>query len=77
MMTVDDAVRTRIKELLQEKKKKVCSVCLAGGITPSTVYSFLCEDTAHIQLNTIKQICMGFGITLSEFFNRPYFDDYE
>ena len=76
-MTVDNAVRIRIHELLKEKKKTVSSVCLDGGITPSTLYSFLCGDTAHIQLNTVKQVCMGFEITLSAFFDAPYFDDYE
>ncbi|MBQ2735056.1 MAG: helix-turn-helix transcriptional regulator [Clostridia bacterium] len=76
-MTIDDAVRTRVQELLKEQQTKIATVSLAGGLTPSTVYDFMRGTTQHIQLNTVKQLCMGFGITLAEFFDRAYFDDYE
>ncbi len=76
-MKVDDAARQRIKELLLEKNTNVSEVCLKSGLTPSTVYDFMHGTTAHIQLNTIKQICMGFDIRVAEFFDKPDFDDYE
>jgi len=76
-MTVDNATRERIKELLDEKKTNISEVCLKGGLTPSTLYDFMRGTTEHIQLNTIKQICMGFGIRICEFFDKTYFDDYE
>lgn len=76
-MTVDHATRKRIKELLEEKKTNISELCLKGGLTPSTLYDFMRETTEHVQLNTIKQICMGFDIRLSDFFDKPYFDDYE
>lgn len=77
LLTIDDAVRTRIQELLKEQHTKIATVSLAGGLTPSTVYDFMRGTTQHIQLNTVKQLCMGFNITLSEFFDRAYFNDYE
>ncbi len=76
-MTVDDAARQRIRELLMEKHTNICDVSLRGGLTPSTLYDFMRGSTAHIQLNTIKQICLGFDITLEKFFDRFYFNDYE
>ncbi len=76
-MTVDAATRQRIKELLTEKETNISELCLKGGLTPSTLYDFMRGTTGHIQLNTIKQICMGFEIRVCEFFDRPYFDDYE
>ncbi len=76
-MTIDQAARKRIEELLQEQSTNISEVCLKGGLTPSTLYDFMRGTTAHIQLNTIKQICMGFEIRLSDFFGKPYFDDYE
>ena len=77
MKKIDDAVRNRITELLAEQKRTISDVSLAGGLTPSTLYDFMRRDTAHIQLNTLKQVCMGFEIKMTEFFNRDYFDDYE
>ena len=77
MKKIDDAVRDRITELLTEQNRTISDVSLSGGLTPSTLYDFMRRDTAHIQLNTLKQICMGFEIKMTEFFNRDYFDDYE
>lgn len=76
-MTVDQAARERIKELLKEKGSNISELCLKGGLTPSTLYDFMRGTTEHIQLNTIKQICMGFEIRVCEFFDFPSFDDYE
>ncbi|MBQ9098281.1 MAG: helix-turn-helix transcriptional regulator [Clostridia bacterium] len=76
-MTVDQATRERIKNLLMEKNTNISELSLKGGLTPSTLYDFMRGTTEHIQLNTIKQICMGFGLRMVEFFDKPYFDDYE
>ena len=76
-MTVDHATRKRITELLNEKKTNISELCLKGGLTPSTLYDFMRGTTEHIQLNTIKQVCMGFEMRITEFFDKPYFDDYE
>ena len=54
----------------------ICDVSLSGGLTPSTLYDFMRGKTSHIQIKTIKQICMGFQITLTEFFSKEYFNDY-
>lgn len=76
-MTIDDSARARINELLKETNMNICDVSLAGGLTPSTLYDFMRGTTVHIQLNTVKQICMGFQMTLTDFFNKDYFNDYE
>ena len=76
-MTVDAAVRKRIAELLKTKGMTISSVSLAGGLTPSTLYDFMRGTTSHIQLNTLKQVCLGFDMTLSEFFAADYFNDFE
>lgn len=76
-MTIDDAIRMRIKELSKEKKITISEASLAGGLTPSTVYAFTSGISKHIQCNTLKALCMGYGVSLKEFFDRDYFDDYE
>jgi transposase-like protein len=77
MKTIDHAVRDRILELLKEQNRTISDLCLAGGLTPSTLYDFMRGDTEHIQLNTVKQVCMGFDIKMATFFDKAYFDDYE
>lgn len=76
-MTIDQATRVRIKELLTQRNTNISELCLKGGLTPSTLYDFMRGTTEHIQLNTIKQICMSFEIRIADFFDKPYFDDYE
>ena len=73
MKKIDDAVRNRITELLAEQKRTISDVSLAGGLTPSTLYDFMRRDTAHIQLNTLKQVCMGFEIKMTEFLSSVIF----
>ena len=73
-MTIDDAVRTRIHELLVEQNLSLAKISLLGGVTPSTLYDFMNGTTVHIQLNTLKQISQGFQMTLTEFFNKNYFN---
>ena len=74
IMTIDEAVRIRIQELLKKENMKISQVSLMGGLTPSTLYDFMNGTTVHIQVNTIQQVCAGFKITLSDFFNKNYFN---
>ncbi|MBE6605839.1 MAG: helix-turn-helix domain-containing protein [Ruminococcaceae bacterium] len=76
-MTIDSAVRKRISELLKQNDTNISKVSLKGGLTPSTLYDFMRGTTEHIQLNTIKSVCQGFGIKLNVFFDTDYFDDFE
>ena len=76
-MTIDEAVRRRIRELLIQKQTNISELCAKGGLTPSTLYDFMRGTSAHIQVNTVKQVCMGFEMRVCEFFAPPYFDDYE
>ncbi len=73
-MTIDDAIRKRIEEILIEKKISLTNLCLISNITPSTIFDFMYKKTKCPKAITIKKICVGAGMTLQEFFNREYFD---
>lgn len=76
-MSIKEALIKRIDELCQEKSKKVNEFCLRGGLTPSVYYEFVNGRTKVPKVDTIKKICQGAGITMAEFFDREYFNDYE
>ena len=76
-MLIKEAIITRIEELTKEKGMKINEICLAGGLTPSTYYDFVNGRTKLPKVDTIKKICQGSNITMAEFYDRDYFNDYE
>lgn len=74
-MNLDEATRTRINEILEEKHTSLTSLCLNSNITPSTVFDFMSGKSKHPNSITIKKICVGAGITLKDFYDRDYFND--
>ena len=76
-MKLNDAIATRIEEICREQESNVCDIALRGGMSPSAIYDLLKGRTKCSKVVTVKRFCEGAGITLSEFFNRDYFDTYE
>ena len=74
-MNLQQAVAKRISDYCGDKKKLtvngLCSVC---GITQSTINNILHGQSKNPTVSTIKKICDGLEISLSEFFDSPYFD---
>lgn len=77
IMKTNQAILKRIDELCAEKGKNVCKACLDGGKSPAALYDLMKGRTKCSKVTTIKSFCEGVGITLSEFFNRDYFNDFE
>jgi hypothetical protein len=44
-------------------------------MSPSSIYDLFKGRTKCSKVITVKHFCDGAGITLSEFFNRDYFND--
>ncbi len=76
-MNINDAIIKRIKEICEEKKINICETTLMGGKSPSAIYDLIKGRTKCPKVSTIKAFCQGAKITLSEFFNKDYFNDYE
>ena len=76
-MNVNDAIIKRIQEICQEKHINVCEAALNGGKSPSAIYDLIKGRTKCSKVSTIKAFCQGAGITLSEFFDKDYFNDFE
>lgn len=74
-MDLNQAIITRINELLQEREITLTALCLESNLTPSTVFDFMAGKSKCPKVITIKKLCMGANITLQEFFDRDYFND--
>lgn len=74
-MNLDDAIRKRITELLNDTNLTLTALCLNSNITPSTVFDFMYGKTKSPKIITIKKLCFGANITLTEFFDREYFNN--
>ena len=76
-MKFNDAIIKRINEVCKEQGSNICDICLKGGMSPSAIYDIIKGRTKCSKVITIKRFCEGAGITLSEFFDRDYFNELE
>lgn len=76
-MNLNDAIVKRIEEICKEKGTNICDASLNGGMSPSAIYDLVKGRTKCSKVITVKRFCEGAGITLSEFFDREYFNDIE
>lgn len=74
-MNLDEALRKRIMELVDENKTTLTALCLNSNLTPSTVFDFMTGKSKSPKIITIKKLCTGANITLEEFFAKKYFND--
>lgn len=74
-MNLDEAIRTRINELVDENKTTITALCLNSNLTPSTVFDFMSGKSKCPKVITIKKLCAGANITLEQFFARDYFNN--
>ena len=76
-MNLDEALRKRINELVEENKTTLTALCLNSNLTPSTVFDFMSGKSKSPKIITIKKLCSGANITLEQFFNKSYFNSTE
>lgn len=74
-MKLNEAVAERVKGLLDEKNWNNYALQKEGGIPRSTVGVILNAKRKTIKLDTLYQITSTIGISLTEFFDDPMFDD--
>lgn len=76
-MKLNEAIVKRINEICKQKGISVCGAALGGGKSPSAIYDLAKGRTQCSKVVTIRRFCAGAGITLSEFFDREYFNNIE
>lgn len=76
-MTVGDAVRGRILELCAQRNLSINKLCTISGVTQSTVNNIISGRNNSATVATIKKLCDGLGITITEFFDCESFRSLE
>ena len=76
-MKLNDAIIRRIDEICKERGGNVCEIALRGGMSPSAIYDLIKGRTKCSKVITVKRFCEGAEMTLSEFFDREYFNESE
>ena len=74
-MKINDAIVKRIYEICRERGSNICDLSLNGGKSPSAIYDLVKGRTKCSKVITVKRFCEGAGVTLSEFFDRDYFNE--
>lgn len=76
-MSISAGVARRILELCDERRLTVNKLCTISGVTQSTVNDIVNGKAKNIGVVTIKKLCDGLEITITEFFDTQYFRELE
>lgn len=76
-MNVSEAVADRVLELCKKHKITVNKLCTLSAVTQSTVNDIVNKKAKNIGIITIKKLCDGLGITVTEFFDNDDFKNLE
>ncbi|MBR3765367.1 MAG: helix-turn-helix transcriptional regulator [Clostridia bacterium] len=76
MITLD-CIQRRLTELCDERRIAFHALATCAGVHPSTVKSIMNGKSQNPGVVTLKKLCDGLDITLTEFFNTDYFRDLE
>ena len=74
-MDLSTAIRKRIINLCTEKNMNLNQLAIKSGINPSTIRSIIKSRCNTPTTQTIYYLCIGFGISLKDFYNSKIFDN--
>lgn len=77
IVKIKEAVVRRFQAICAERNIKYNELANLSGVTPSTVYSMMDESRHDLSIITIKKLCDGLELSLSDFFADSLFDDVE
>lgn len=76
-MTIVEAVALRILKLCNERGITPNKLSTISGMTQSTINNIINTGSKNPTISTIKKICDGLEITLSDFFDDDVFTSLE
>lgn len=76
-MNIGTAVKERILELCAERDITVNKLATISGVTQSTINNIISGRNNSTTVSTIKKLCDGLDISISEFFSSAIFDNLE
>ncbi len=76
-MVLTTAIQQRIRELCTQRNITINKLSTICGITQSTLNNIFSRENTKPTVATIKKICDGLEISLSDFFDTDYFNSLE
>ena len=74
-MTLAEAIKKRIWDLMKEKNFSQYDFYTKGGIAKSTASQVLNGTRERIAIKTVYEMISTMGVSLKEFFDDPIFDE--
>ena len=74
-MKLNEAISQRLNELLQGKGMTQYQLYMKSGVPKSTIGNVINCSYDSVKLRIIHEMCQGLGISISEFFHSPLFDE--
>lgn len=74
-MQLNEAVSARLKELLRERNMTQYQLYIKSGVPKSSIGNIVNCAYDSVKLRVIHEICQGLGISISDFFDSPLFDE--
>lgn len=72
---LNQAVSLRLSELLQEHHMTQYQLFAKSGVPKSTISNIINCAYDSVKLRIIHEICQGFQISITDFFQSPLFDE--
>jgi len=76
-MTIGSAVIQRILDLCKTQNISVNKLSTISGVTQSTLNNIVSGRNNSTTISTIKKLCDGLEISVTDFFNAEIFEDLE
>ena len=74
-MRLNEAVSSRLKELLFEHNMSQYQLSMKSGVPKSTIGNIINCQYDSVKLRIIHEICQGLSLNISEFFDSTLFDE--
>ena len=76
-LDIAQATKERIEELCEKKKINFCRLATISGIPYTTIKSIIYGQSKNPGITTIKKICDGLEISVTDFFDTETFKNLE
>lgn len=74
-MQLNEAVSKRLAELLEQRGMTQYQLFAKSGVPKSTIGNVMNCAYDSVKLRIIHEMCQGLGISVSEFFQSPLFEE--
>ena len=76
-MSIKDAIVIRLQKICKQRQMKYNELATRSGVTLSTVYSLMSESRRDLSVITLKKLCDGLDMTITDFFDDDIFKTLE